>query len=43
MDLKAVSMTQLCLTDEVMYNMMDEETDKIVAKTRDVIYEEKPL
>jgi len=26
MDLKATSMTQLCLTYEVMYNVMDEET-----------------
>ena len=26
MDLKVTSMIQLCLADEVMYNMMDEET-----------------
>ena len=26
MDLKAASMIQLCLADEVMYNVMDEET-----------------
>ena len=26
MDLKTVSMIQLCLADEMMYNMMDEET-----------------
>ena len=25
LDLKAVSMIQLCLVDEVMYNVMDEE------------------
>jgi len=28
MDLKAASTIQLCLTDEVMYNVMDEETAK---------------
>jgi len=26
MDLKAISTIQLCLADEVMYNVMDEET-----------------
>ena len=40
---KGDSTIQLCLTDEVMYNVMDEETHGIVVKVRDVIYDEKPL
>ena len=43
MDLKAASTIQLCLADEVMYNMMDEEAITIVVKVRNAVYDEKSL
>jgi len=45
MDLKAISIIQLCLADEIMYNVMDEETATgLWSKLeRDNIYDEKPL
>ena len=44
MDLKAASMIQLYLAEEVIYNMMDKEmATGLWSRFRNVVYDEKPL
>ena len=43
MDLKATSMIQLCLTDEVMYNVMDEEMATGLWSRLEILYVTKSL
>ena len=44
MDLKATCTIQLYLTDEVMYNVMDEETaTRFMVKIKNVEYDKDPL
>ena len=43
MDLKAVSTIQLCLADEVMYNVMDEETATRLWSRLETLYMTKSL
>jgi len=46
MDLKATSIIQLCLTNEVMYNVMNKETTTELwsrLETLYIVYDQKPL
>ena len=44
MDLKAASMIQLCLADEMVYNVIDKENGyKTMVKIRDIVYDKKRL
>ena len=43
MDLKAASTIQLCLTNEVMYNVMDEETTTRLWSGLEILYMKKSL
>jgi len=42
-DLKVPSMIQLCLTNEVMYNVMDEETDTSLWSRLEMLYLKESL
>ena len=41
MNLKAASTIQLCLTDEVMYNVMDEQTAMILWSKLEMLYRQR--
>ena len=43
MDLKATSTVQLCLADEVMYNVMDEEIAAGLWSRLETLYMQEPL
>ena len=43
MDLKAASTIPLCLTDEVMYNVMDEEMATKLSSRLEILYMTKSL
>jgi len=43
LDPKAVSIIQLCLADEVMYNMMDEKISRFVVKLENIAYDKESL
>ena len=43
MDLKVTSTIQLCLADEVMYNLMDEETTTDLWSRLEILYMTKSL
>ena len=42
-DLKAASTIQPCLADDVMYNVMDEETATRLWSRLNIVYDKKPL
>jgi len=43
MDIKAAGTIQLCLANEVMYNVMDEETTTGLWSRLEIVYDKEPL